>query len=499
MHHKNIKLIIRKQLKKQYPNWKRLSKKQKRDIAKAVLNEAVAEYDFGQDIHVPLEELIGIEEQSPTNGIMNLEEMARFVNVFNSSKLIKFNSYDRSKVYIKDEELKFINDLLDDGIIDRLLSYDGYSPCMRDLFPCNLFRVELLKAIKYPEISYRKLCGNDYLGMDRKQNRVFVGLPLISPKMIDHSELSKFRSSLTFSQLVNLMIYILHHFYRSGLLGDCVIHGIDSTELANECKTPLASIKINGKKIRIYHDLDCDCGKRRNKKDKSPYVIGYRLHTLTAINAETGHSYPLISLLAPANHHDSNFLLPLVKLAQAIGINMKLVTADEAYHDGNGSFHEETGVHLTTPPSAKVALPEHVDPDTLAVFIDDMCEIPMCHVGYENNTHEYKCGADPGECLRSGNCPQFREISCDKGNFQRIPNDKDQVEQAHDIRKNIERPFNLLKNQTGLEQVRVRSQQSLVARSIFSTIGTLLLEMAGTRKKKQVNKTQQMNFFDLAA
>jgi len=232
--------------------------------------------------------------------------------------------------------------------------------------------------------------------------------------MIDHTELSKFRSSLTFSQLVNLMVYMLYHFYRSDLLGDCVIHGIDSTELANECKTPLASIEVSGKKIRIYHDLDCDCGKRRNKRDKSPYVIGYRLHTLTAINAETGHSYPLISLLAPANHHDSNFLLPLLKLAQAIGINIKLVTADEAYHDGNGAFYEKTRIHVTTPPSAKVALPEHVNPDTLSVFIDDMCEIPMCHVGYENNAHEYKCGAYPGECFRSGNCPQFREIPAAK-------------------------------------------------------------------------------------
>ena len=39
MHHKNIKQIIRKQLKKQYPNWKQLSKKQKKAISKAVLNE----------------------------------------------------------------------------------------------------------------------------------------------------------------------------------------------------------------------------------------------------------------------------------------------------------------------------------------------------------------------------------------------------------------------------------------------------------------------------
>ena len=73
-----IRQIIKKQLKKQYPNWKRLSKKQKKAISKAVLNEAVAQYDFEQDIQVPLEELIGIEEQIPMDDIMNLEEMAHF-------------------------------------------------------------------------------------------------------------------------------------------------------------------------------------------------------------------------------------------------------------------------------------------------------------------------------------------------------------------------------------------------------------------------------------
>jgi hypothetical protein len=46
MHHKAIKAQIRKQLKTKYPNWKRLSRKQKKAIAKMVLNEAVKDYDF---------------------------------------------------------------------------------------------------------------------------------------------------------------------------------------------------------------------------------------------------------------------------------------------------------------------------------------------------------------------------------------------------------------------------------------------------------------------
>ncbi len=51
----------------------------------------------------------------------------------------------------------------------------------------------------------------------------------------------------------------------------------------------------------MYDDLDCDCGKRRGKRDKSPYMVGYRLHTLAAIDVDTGRSVALMSVLAPAN------------------------------------------------------------------------------------------------------------------------------------------------------------------------------------------------------
>ena len=42
MHHKAIKAQIRKQLKIRYLNWHRLSKKEKKAVAKKVLNEVVA-------------------------------------------------------------------------------------------------------------------------------------------------------------------------------------------------------------------------------------------------------------------------------------------------------------------------------------------------------------------------------------------------------------------------------------------------------------------------
>jgi hypothetical protein len=252
----------------------------------------------------------------------------------------------------------------------------------------------------------------------------------------------------------------------------------------------LASLTIKGKKIRIYDDIDCDCGKRRKKRDKSVYVVGYRMHSLTAINPKTGHSIPLISLLAPANHHDSLFLKPLVKLAKAIGLDLKLITADEAYNDTDGSLFNESGVHLIKPPDSKVCLPANVDAETLQVMFDDLCDTPMKYVGIEDQGHEFKCDAQPGQCLRSELCPKFRHIAFDNGCFQRILYGSDLVSKALEIRKNGERPFNLLKKREGLEQVRVRSQHGIVARTTFTTMATLLLEMAGTRRTKKVKQNQ---------
>ena len=71
MQHKNIRRILKQQLKRDHPHWKKLPKKDKKAIVKNLLTEAVKEYDFSQIVDAPLEELIGIEGQQPTAGIMN--------------------------------------------------------------------------------------------------------------------------------------------------------------------------------------------------------------------------------------------------------------------------------------------------------------------------------------------------------------------------------------------------------------------------------------------
>ncbi len=73
IHHKDIKRIIRKQLKKQYPNWSRLKRKVKKHIIREVLAEYVFEYDFIRDVAAPRKQLFGIEQQVPVKGIINAQ------------------------------------------------------------------------------------------------------------------------------------------------------------------------------------------------------------------------------------------------------------------------------------------------------------------------------------------------------------------------------------------------------------------------------------------
>lgn len=128
-------------------------------------------------------------------------------------------------------------------------------------------------------------------------------------------------------------------------------------------------------------------------------------------------------------------------------------------------------------------------------MLDDLCEIPMDYLGIEERGHEFKCGAEFGQCHRAAICPKYRYIPIDNGCFQRILYGGELVSKALDIRKNGERPFNLLKKREGLEPVRVRNQQGLVVRVTFATIATLLLEMTDTRRKKKA-KQKQMDLLE---
>ena len=61
---------------------------------------------------------------------------------------------------------------------------------------------------------------------------------------------------------------------------------------------------------------------------------------------------------------------------------------------------KESGVHLVKPPNSIVSLPANVNAEILQVMFDDFYDIPMKSIGIEEQSHEFKCAAKSGQCLR---------------------------------------------------------------------------------------------------
>lgn len=481
MQEKIIKRLVVKQLKKEYPNWRRLPKSKKKHIAKEVLKETVAAYDSNKSSDAGLSELTGTPVHLP--GIIGLGEMEGFIEK-TTRCLLRF-PMKRWQKHFDDAELREIDGLLDDRVLNELLAPEGFTPSMREIYPCHYLRAELLKALRYPGMSYRKYCGDVINRLDSKRQRAFIHLPLHKRVGIDHTQLCHFRRGLTTPQLVNLSVYMVHLLVKNGKVSNHFgICGIDSTDLAAiTCPRPLATVMLPNKRtVRIYAELDADCGKRRKKRDKSEYFVGYRLHTLVAFDAQTGANYPVANLMAPANHHDNLFLPQLVGFAHAMGLRMDIITADEAYLDTeqNEEIYKKYGVRVIGPASEKVNPPEHVDAKSGAVYMSGSCGTAMHYLGRTETGHEFGCN-DPG-CFHAPNCPRFREIPLDTGLFGQIPDQVEQVNDVRDIRKHMERCFNLAKHREGLEPLRVKSQHAAMTAATFAQMATLLLEIVGTRR-----------------
>lgn len=488
MHEKHIKHLIVKQLKKDFPYWRRLPKKQKKNLAKQALDEVICKYKFDEEVREPLHVLTGTP--AIPEGIIPLGKMEQLIaNI--TRGLFDMNT-KRSQMYIRDDELKAIDALLNDTVINALLSYDGYTPSMHTIHPCHFFRAELLKSLKYPEMSYRRYC-TILNNLENKTERAFVHLSLRKKEKIDHSQLSQFRSRLTVTNLVNMTVYALYLLIQSGKIPyPFTICGVDSTDCAVPCNAhPLATITVGTKKVRIYSELNADCGPRRNKRNKSAFFVGYRIHTLAAIDPHTGTAIPVCSLVAPGNHHDTLFLSQLVSLSKAMGLQMKIITADEAYRDvaQNESIQKDNAIHVIASCDPHVKTPE--DTDGKHVYMNEWCDIPMEYAGRTDAGHEFACGDTDNACLHAPLCDKYREVPLDAGHFGQIPDIIPEVTQARNMRKHMERTYNLLKHREGIEHIRITSQQGVTAAVTIAQVAELLLEIAGTRKTEKKEEMQQ--------
>ena len=498
---KAIRVFIKNQLESKHPDFSSLKRKQKQKVVEQVSLSVMASQKTGELVMPMLsaEERVGLG-QLP-EGIMSLEAMARFIDD-QHRMIFPLPNPSRDK-YIRLPLLQAMDAFLDDSVIDSLLAPPGMTPGKRKWMPSRLLRIELLRTALFPELSVRKFCSV-MQSLERKQERAFCHLSLVRLEMCSHTVLSAFRLGLTFEQRVNLMVYMAHHFFASGRLGESVMHMIDSTDLATPISPrPLHKIELpDGDSIRFYTDLGCDCGSRRNKRDKSKMLVGYRVHTLCVTDMETRIAFPLFSVAAAANHHDSQLLEPLLAIARAAGIEMKLLSADEAYADATkqSTLLEEHDLRVVTPPKAKAAVPKDVDAETSAVYGNGACEIPMKWSGYDPDdaAHVFACNDDAKACLFKAGCLQERLIPIDTGLFGPLPSCIEETQQAIDARKVTERPFNLLKHMDGLEPCRMKNLATVSAQVVFSQMVGILKVMAGLRSVPKIDDRPRQEVMPLA-
>ncbi len=87
------------------------------------MNEAVAEYDFNKPAEAPLPELSGIENQAAVisnPGIMTVADMVKYIADRHDSRLFRISDKSGHPA-IKDKELRLIDKILDDRIINNIL------------------------------------------------------------------------------------------------------------------------------------------------------------------------------------------------------------------------------------------------------------------------------------------------------------------------------------------------------------------------------------------
>ncbi len=219
-------------------------------------------------------------------GIIKLAEMELFIEGATRS-LLSF-PMRRWPTKSEDPELQAIDALVDDLVVNRLLEPEGYTPSMRDLFPCHYLRAELLKALRYSEVSYRKYCRDVINRMDSKRQRAFIHLPLHRAVTIDHTQLSHFRNSLTVVQLVNLMVYMIHLLIKSGRVAyPFQVCGIDSTDVAVvSCPRPLATIEVGRQKfasMQNWMQIAASAARRGINRSTSLVIVSILWSPLTRI------------------------------------------------------------------------------------------------------------------------------------------------------------------------------------------------------------------------
>jgi hypothetical protein len=175
MREKDIKRQELKQLKKNFPNWRKLKRKEKKRIASEVHTSVLAENSgTKQAAMVPVHELT--ETPIPLEVTIKLTDTEAFIES-RMRNLLLFPVRQWPKQF-EDLEPRAIGKLIDDPVINALLAPQGYTPSMRELHFGDDLPAKLLKSFRYAEFSYRKYCKDAVNPLKNKTERIYISLPL---------------------------------------------------------------------------------------------------------------------------------------------------------------------------------------------------------------------------------------------------------------------------------------------------------------------------------
>jgi len=64
VHEENIKQVITNQFKNNFPNWKRITGKSKKERTKQIMRAVMDNYDYVQTMDIDIEKLIGVDNRN---------------------------------------------------------------------------------------------------------------------------------------------------------------------------------------------------------------------------------------------------------------------------------------------------------------------------------------------------------------------------------------------------------------------------------------------------
>jgi len=377
--------------------------------------------------------------------------------------------------------------LIDDEAIDEVLGYETNRTGRTPYRPSQLIRVHIVKSVEDVS-SFNKVCKK-LRSSEGKHLRKFCGFKNMK-KTPAPATLTNFRQSLTFWDCIRLIMVFLNMAFGMELFSKSKFYAVDSSDLESPCNwTPVEVIKDeDGNKIEVFSDIEARKGVRRGPKD-SKYFVGCRKHSFGVYLPDSNKVINLVSLVVPANRHDVDLLMPLIRLANLIGLKVEYVVCDAGYVGKKKKEHafDYYGATISTPKKDNTKLPEDVTKKGEVLCPKANEKMSWAGFDAEKKEHTYVCGlTNPKDCFFYSACNQERTIPIQDNEvaFGPIPVATLLNKYLQSQRKLHETSWHRNKENGGLKNITLKGKKNVQFLATIANICDLLDEIIAHHKRR---------------